>query len=124
MTISVWNLIAPLESPLPPPPSGEVLTDLQWTTLMAIADTVIPSISDSSQSSPGGLVVEAAEYATAVKTLNANIPDTGEADLARTYLQETPSTLPGFKQFLQRVIGDYMREDARKGLRVLLSALE
>lgn len=124
MTPLVSNLIAPFESPLPSPPSGDVLTDSQWTTLMAIADTVIPSISDSSQSSSGGLSVEPTEYATAVKILNAKIPDTGKGDLARTYLQESPSTLPGFKQFLQRVIGDYMREDARKGLRVLLSALE
>lgn len=124
MIPSVLNLITPLESPLPSPPSGEVLTDSQWTTLMAIADAVIPSIRDSSQSSEGGLLVEPTEYATAVKTLNAKIPDTGNVDLARTYLLESPSTLPGFKQFLQRAIGDYMREDARKGLRVLLSALE
>lgn len=124
MTPLVLNLIAPLESPLPSPPSGDVLTNSQWTTLMAIADTIIPSISDSSQSSSGGLQVESTEFATAVKILNAKIPDTGKGDLARAYLQESPSTLPGFKQFLQRVIGDYMREDARKGLRVLLSALE
>ena len=124
MTPLVLNLITPLESPLPSPPSGEILTDSQWTTLLAIADTVIPSIRDSSQLSEGGLLVEPTEYAMALKTLNDKIPDTGKLDLARTYLQESPSTLPGFKQFLQRAIGDYMREDARKGLRVLLSALE
>lgn len=124
MTPIALNLIAPLESPLPPPPNGEVLTDSQWTTLMAIADTVIPSISDSSQSSPERLMVEPSEYAMAVKTLKSEIPDTGKVDLIRTYLQESPSTLPGFKQYLHRTVEDFMREDARKGLRVLLSALE
>ena len=124
MTTLASNVIAPLESPLPPLPSGEVLTDSQWTTLMAIADTVIPSIGDSSDSSPERLLIEPTEYATAVEKIKAEISDTGKVDLARTYLEESPSALPGFKHFLHRVVGDFMREDARKGLRIMLSALE
>lgn len=124
MNTLVLDIIAPLESPLPPPPSGESLTDSQWTTLMAIADTVIPSIGDSSQPSLERLSVDSTDYATAVDTLNAEISDPRKVDLARTYLEESPSTLPGFKQFLHRVIGEYTREDARKALRISLSTLE
>lgn len=124
MTTLALKLIAPLESPVPPPPSGDVLTDSQWATLMAIADTVIPSIGDASQPAPDRLSIESTEYATVVKKIEADITQSEKADLAQKYLQESPSTLPGFKQFLHRVLADYMREDARKGLRIMLSALE
>jgi len=32
-----------LDAPLPPPREGDALTASQWTTLLAIADTIIPS---------------------------------------------------------------------------------
>ena len=124
MTSLALEVIAPLESPLPPLPRGEFLTDSQWKTLMAIADTMIPSISDSSQPSQSSLSLSSTEYATAVESLKARTSSTGKADLVRAYLEESPSKLPGFKQFLHRIIGEYMREDARKGLRISLSALE
>jgi hypothetical protein len=124
MSAPALEIIAPLTSPLSPPPGGEFLTDSQWNTLMAIADTVIPSIGVSSHPSPHGLAIDSTEYATAVETLKALIPEIGDRNLAQRYLEERPSALPGFKEFLHRVLGQYTREDARKGLRMLLSALE
>lgn len=124
MSALALDVIAPLESPLPAPPEGEILTDSQWKTLMAIADTVLPSLVGSSQASQETLSIDSAEYEKTVDSLEAQIPKTGKADLVRAYLEECPSKLPGFKQSLHRVIGEYLREDARKGLRVLLSVLE
>jgi hypothetical protein len=124
MSASALEINAPLISQLSPPPGGEFLTDSQWKTLMAIADTVIPSIGVSSHPSPHGLAIDSTEYATAVENLEALIPEVGDRNLAQRYLEERPSVLPGFTEFLHRLLGQYMREDARRGLRMLLSALE
>lgn len=124
MTSTQLNLIAPLDTPLPPPPDGQVLSEPQWTTLMAIADTVIPSIKVSSTLSNRSLCIAPAEYASAHETITQRLPAQTDSDLTQRYLEESASSLPGFKEVLQRTLGDYTREDARKGIRVILSALK
>ena len=124
MTSTQLNLIAPLDTPLPPPPDGQVLTESQWTTLMAIADAVIPSIQVSSTLSNRSLCVAPAKYASAHETITQCLPAQTDPDLTQRFLEENASSLPGFKEVLQRTLGDYMREDARKGIRVILSALK
>jgi len=124
MTSSQLNLIAPLDAPLPPASEGEVLTETQWITLMAIADTVVPAIEVSSTPSTKSLCLQASDYATAIKTLKRRIPSETNGSLPQQYLQENASSIPGFKELLRRTIGDYVRADARKGIRVVLSALE
>jgi hypothetical protein len=124
MTTAQLNLIAPLDSPLPPPAEGEVLTDSQWTTLMAIADTVVPAIEVSSTPSAKNLSLQASDYAVAAEKLKKRLPSEVNTELPHQYLHENASSIPGFKELLRRTIGDYVREDARKGIRVVLSALE
>ena len=124
MTSTQLNLIAPLDTPLPPPPDGQVLTESQWTTLMAIADVVIPSIQVSSTLSNRSLCLTAAEYASAHETITQRLPVQTDPNFTQRFLQENASSLPGFREVLQRVLGDYTREDARKGIRVILSALK
>lgn len=124
MSARALEIIAPVESPLPPPPDGECLTNAQWTTFIAIADTVVPSIVVSSEQVPNKLSISSTEYAATVKKLKALISDSGEADLIQPYLEESPSALPRFKELLHRILGEYTREDDRKGFRVLLSSLE
>jgi hypothetical protein len=124
MSARALESIAPLESPLPPPPDGDCLTDAQWTTLIAIADTVVPSVVVSSEQVLNKLSIPSTEYATAVEKLEALISGPGEVGVVQTYLEESPSALPGFKQLLHRILGEYTREDERKGFRVLLSSLE
>ena len=91
---------------------------------MAIADTIIPSVGVSSSLSNSSLCIEPAEYTSTVKTLTERLPAQSESNLPQKFLQENASSLPDFREFLQRVFGDYVREDARKGIRVILSALE
>ena len=124
MTSTELNLLAPLDSPLPPPPEGEVLTASQWTTLMAIADTIIPSIVVSSTPSLNKLSVPASEYTTAISQLKKTIPADADADAPHKYLQENASSTPGFQETLHRQLAQYVRQDALKGIRVILSALE
>ena len=124
MTSTELKLLAPLESPLPPPPEGEVLTAAQWRTLMAIADAIIPSIEVSTTPSHDKLSVQASEYANAVERIKKNIPASSHENAAQNYLQESASSTPGFRDSVHRQLGHYVREDAIKAIRVILSALE
>ena len=118
------DILAPLESPLPPPPPDTVLTESQWTTLLAIVDAIIPPIGVSSVPSPNKLSVASSEYDVACEKLRKNLPPGADDSLAQQYFQESPSSLPGFRDALHRILGQYVREDARKGIRVILSTLE
>lgn len=124
MTSTQLNLIAPLDAPLPPSSDHQVLTESQWTTLMAIADAVIPSIEASSTLSNSSLCIAPAEYASAHQAITHRLPAQADPQLTQRFLQESASSLPAFREFLQRTLGDYSKEEARKGLRVILSALE
>ena len=118
------GLLAPLDSPLPPPPEGEILTEAQWRTLMAVADTIIPSIEVSSTPLDEKLAIQASDYASAIEQVQKTSPPNAGEDVAKKYLQENASSTPGFKDALHRQFGHYMREEAVKGIRVILSALE
>ena len=124
MASTQLNLIAPLDTPLPPPPDGEPLTESQWKTLMAIADTVIAAIEVSSAPSTKSLSLPTSDYATAVEDLEKRLPSGSKDKLVHSYLQEKARSIPAFRELLQRTLVDYVREDARKGIRVILSALE
>ncbi len=125
MTSTQLNIFAPLASPLPPPPEGEILTPSQWTTLLAIADTIVPSIEVSSPlNSTKHLRIEASEYTVAVEKLKNSISEDVDPAITRTYLQENASSIPEFKQLVHRTLGNYVREDARKGIALILTALE
>ena len=91
---------------------------------MAIADAVIPSIGVSSTLSNRSLCLPPSEYAAAIETITQRLPAHTDLDLAQRFLSENASSVPGFRELVQRILGEYMREDARKGIRVILSALE
>ncbi|KAL9596087.1 MAG: hypothetical protein Q9219_006035 [cf. Caloplaca sp. 3 TL-2023] len=118
------NLIAPLDAPLPPVPKGEVLAETQWTTMLAMADTFIPAIKASSEPSPSHLAIPTSEYADAVERIEKSLPPGVGVDAAHKYLAEKASAAPRFRELIHRTFGDYMREDALKGIRVILSALD
>lgn len=124
MTSTQLNLIAPLATPLPPPSKGEVLTESQWTTLMAIADTVIPSIEVSSDFSRASLSLPASEYSTAIEKIESRLPSTTDAGVPQQYLRESASSISGFQVQLRRQLADYVPQNARRAIGVILSALE
>ena len=124
MTSAELKVFAPLATPLPPPKDGQVLTDSQWTTLMAIADTVIPSVQVSTEQSPTQFVIQASDYTTSTEIIKKAVPTKDSAEKARQYLNERPSSIPDFREAISRLLSDHLRDDAQKGIRVILSALE
>lgn len=90
---------------------------------MAIGDTIIPSIAASSTPSTAKLSVQESEYTAAIDRLNG-LSAKPQADLYRKFLEENASSIPGVREAIQRLLSDYMPEDARKGFRVVLSALD
>ncbi|KAL8709281.1 MAG: hypothetical protein Q9225_007477, partial [Loekoesia sp. 1 TL-2023] len=124
MASTELNIIAPLDSPLPPVPKGDVLTESQWTTLLAIADTIVPSILTTSDHSVDNLSIQSSEYTDAVQKIQKAVPPEAADSAVEKYLAEKASSIPRFRELIQRTFGDYMREDALKGIRVILSALD
>ncbi|KAL8711186.1 MAG: hypothetical protein Q9220_004331 [cf. Caloplaca sp. 1 TL-2023] len=124
MTSTELNLIAPLDSPLPPIPEGDVLTSSQWDTLLAIADTIVPAVEVSPTTSLNALSIKPSELTEAVQQIRRNLPANAGADVTQNFLAEKASSVSGFKDLVQRTFGEYMREDALKGIRVILSTLD
>ncbi|KAI9817511.1 MAG: hypothetical protein M1827_001121 [Pycnora praestabilis] len=125
MTTREMGFIAPLANSLPPLPEGEVFSHSQWTTLLAIADTVIPSVQPSSLPAlTSHLSISSSEYEGVVTVLKAAIPQSHDANICDRYLEECPSSIPAFRASLQRTFSDFVREDARKGIALILTILD
>ncbi|KAJ5671500.1 long chain fatty alcohol oxidase [Penicillium longicatenatum] len=113
----------PLEAAIPPVPTNEILTDLQWETLLALADTVIPSVRVSGDASSSQKAVTDSQFESAVSKLAVNIKASNATDVARAYLQEDVSSLQGFRDGLQCLFANDVHEEGRKGLCMILDAL-
>ncbi|RAL63381.1 hypothetical protein DID88_003805 [Monilinia fructigena] len=125
MTSNLVDAIAPIVAPLPDPPAGEYFTDLQWSTLMAIMDTVIPSIHKASiTNDPSNqLSVPDDEYNDAIIHMRTCISSPPSNEALEAYLNEKPSDIPEFQDILLRTLTIYTREDARKVMAFILTTL-
>lgn len=118
--------LAPLTIPLPDVPPGEAFTADQWTTLLAIMDTIVPSVQRgaASGSSTTQLTISHAEYNETVEGLKKGVVGTVEDKTLDEYLSEKPSENPRFRALLKRSMLVFSREDIRKTLALVLSALK
>lgn len=124
--------------PLPPLPST-VTSDIgeaQWAILMAIMDTVVPSLRvvtsvqvQAAQSSlfgsqKGGQISQL-EYNGAVERLRRTAGPEGvdEKALGR-FLDECPTGIPAFGEVLRRTLVCSLREKEREALGALLTLLK
>ncbi|PGH06081.1 hypothetical protein AJ79_06615 [Helicocarpus griseus UAMH5409] len=114
-----------LESPLAPAPAANrILTPLQWKTLLALADTVIPCIIPNSEAGrPSDCRVDDAEFALASHTIQTNAGASVQPDLAVRFLGENASAVPEFKENLCRVLGEQIPDEAKQGISIVLNAL-
>lgn len=112
----------PLDVPTPPIPDTQVFSELQWKTLLALADTVIPSIRTSA-SCPSTKVIPASQFNVAVSTLASNIRDPDAVQIATRYLEESASSNPGFRDAVQRLFSSFVHQEGRNGLSLVLNAL-
>ncbi|KAI9673775.1 MAG: hypothetical protein M1829_004012 [Trizodia sp. TS-e1964] len=102
-----------------------VLTDSQWSTLMALADTIIPSIQRSAETNDGSsLSISSETYERAIADLEQIEGTRRSDDQLGPYLRESASTIGEFQSCLKRVIEIYMRKDSQKGVSFILSCLD
>ena len=129
----------PEEVPLPPVPSTEVFTDLQWKTLLSLADTVIPSVrarDPASGSVTGSTIsdklVPVSQLNNAVSDLAKRIADNGShstdpavaTQLARQFVEESASSDPAFRELLQRTMAVNIHQEGKNGISLVLTALK
>lgn len=115
----------PLDVPLPPIPEDQIFSDLQWKTLLSLADTVIPSIRSSAlPKSPYIKVVPESTIKDAVSTLASHIHDPDATQIAEQYLDENASSNPQFVEGLRRLFANYVHDEGKSGINLILNALK
>lgn len=126
MATAQMAILAPLANPLPSPPSGEAFTPEQWTTLMAIMDTVIPSVRRQSvQANPRtSISIPDVQYSSAIDHIKTSVSEAPSSEELDKYMDERPSENKAFEDVLKRTLIHYARDDVRKGLIFVLSALK
>lgn len=127
VTTAQMELEAPLKVPLPEGPSREeYFTPAQWTTLLAILDTVIPEVHRETTTTYqlAQLTLSKPELNAAVADLGAKVIDAPSIDELEEYLAERPSDSPLFQDLLERTLIQYTRPKDRDGLGAVLSALK
>lgn len=115
---------------LDPPPlplaDDSVLSPSQWETLLSLADTIIPSIrpkrtADARQH----FILDDVDAAKTAEDLQSTIVEPGVSpDLAVQYLEESATSIPGFKESLALLLGKNTPSDQVRGIRIVLSALD
>jgi choline dehydrogenase-like flavoprotein len=123
------GMTASLIAPLPSPPIEDVLTPDQWTTLLSILDTFIPSMTSWGHEDldKSKRALPDSDYASATSAIAALLTTTAggqsQTDLIQTYLSETASSVPGFKAQIHRTLGHYTPPDPLASLGKILSFL-
>jgi hypothetical protein len=119
------KVLAPLATALPPPPKEEPFTAAQWNTLMSIMDTVIPSIQRESSglSQMKVLTIKDEEYNKAVAHIKEKVVEAPSEEALQAYFEESASANQAFVDLLKRILMHYVKDDQRKALAFVLSAL-
>jgi hypothetical protein len=126
MATTEVEALAPLATPLPDGPSELPFSGLQWTTLLAIMDTVIPSIrrETTTSSQLNQLTISEVEYNHTVHQLKKTLVDPPTSEALDEYLDEKPSDNPRFQALLQRTLSTFAHDDAKQGLSLVLTTLK
>lgn len=126
MSSTTMEALAPLATALPDPPADNPFAETHWKTLLAIMDTVVPSVRREGQATDKSsqLVISDEEYHTKVEHLKKAVTNSPSTEALDVYLGERPSEIPRFQELMKRLFTFYVREDARKGLGFILAALE
>ncbi|KAK7722667.1 hypothetical protein SLS57_004872 [Botryosphaeria dothidea] len=125
MANSSAGTVAVKESPLPPPTGEDPLSPAQWTTLLAFADAVVPSIAPSATAKLSTqLAVDANAYATTLAHVQQFAGPDVNAQLSADYLAEKPSECLAFRDSIRRLMAQYIPADVRKQLLMVLTVLD
>jgi hypothetical protein len=126
MATSEVEALAPLATPVPDGPTELPFSELQWSTLLAIMDTVIPSIRRETTTNDkiNQLTISDVEYNKTVKHLKKTMANSPDSESLDEYLDEKPSDNQRFQAMLQRTLSTFVRDDARQGLSLILTTLK
>lgn len=117
----------PKEPQLPPIPDDPVFDEVQWKTLLSIADVVIPALTSAADSQSDGLrkkAIPAKEMQTAISDLAGRIESPDADRLVREYLQESASSIPQVKEAIRRAFILSLPFAVRQKLSAVLSVLK
>lgn len=123
MDSAAMSMCATLESPLPPPPAGDVFAPDQWQILLSILDTFIPSITNSHSERESKRCVGGAEYAESALFIEDLLPSSIDRSTISAYLSESLISLPESRPKLHVTFGRHIAPDQLKGLSFILSSL-
>lgn len=110
-------------SPLAPVPETDILTAEQWGILSAIADTVIPSFTSVEGNRLLQYPLGPETYDSHYRRLQHSVNLEGSDALVQTYLAESATAQPEFRNIIRRLVNLYMHDEAQKGLMFILKAL-
>lgn len=118
------------DSPLGDLPKDDPLTKDQWRTLLAIADTVVPAIIESTKPTTPfkAIAVEPKKYASVVATIDRYAAESEHVNktenLTQEYLSERPSKIPQFRDALYRFLALNTPPDQVKLIGIILNLLK
>jgi hypothetical protein len=123
MTSLPEELIRQTPSPLPPLPEKDCLSPEQWSILLAIADTVVPSFTSEDGNRLLQHPLRRGIYKSSAEQLKRGAGLQDDHGLVAAYLAENPSSVAEFKSGVARVVNVFLHEQARKELLFVLSTL-
>ncbi|KAJ5509915.1 Alcohol dehydrogenase long-chain fatty [Penicillium expansum] len=124
MPTYTMSTYTPKDVPIPPAPSATYFSELQWKTLYALADAVVPSIHTAATAkSSNDRVISDAEWNSAVSSLSTIISGPDAVTTATQYLQENVSSNPQFRAIVERLMGDHVHDEGRNGFGLIMNAL-
>ena len=127
MSAQQLTSIAPLPTTLPQPPQDETLTPDQWATLLAVAETVIPSLLRGEQAAgtdASKFKLPESEYDALVQGIRDGVVEPPDEVALTDYLAESAVDYAGFRQELQRTLTVNVRKDALQGMTFVLNTLK
>lgn len=124
MPLQAMDSYIPLDVPTPAVSDTEVFSDLQWKTLLSLADTVVPSIRTKEAARPADKVVSASELNGAISKLASRISGPDSVQIATKYMDENASSNPQFRVAIQRLFSTYVPTEGKNGLSLILNVLK
>jgi hypothetical protein len=126
MSTRQLEMLAPLASPLPDLPPGDPFSEEQWKILMAIMDTVVPSVHRETAATDkiSHLSVPDVLYKTAADNIKNSVVNAPSSEDFDDFLSQRPSQNPDFRPLTTRYLDQYAPDDAKKGLGFVLSTLK
>ena len=121
---------APIEVPRRPvavDAADDVFTPTQWTLLMSLLDTAIPSItaeiSKEGKEDAQRLCVDNEAYDKCTRSLRARLPPSTDPAIISTYLVESIASIPDVQPLIRQMFTFNVSPEQLKGFRFVLSGL-